>query len=297
MEQSFRVFIEVVEAKSFSKAAERLYMTQPAVSQYVKSLESQLDAKLLDRSYKKIRPTKAGEIVYEHAKEMVHHQETMEQLIHDLFHEPKGELAIGASYTFGEYVLPRIIASLRIQYPGIHPTVTISNTQEIAELVERMKLDIGIVEGEVHLRGLQVEDVAEDEMKIVASRHHPLAGKEQVSVKELEQAMWITREVGSGTRAATDKLFEQLSCYPEERMEFGSTQVIKESVEAGIGLSLLSLWTVRKEIEMESLVVIPVEGGNVRRSFSILTRKKLQQTKATQAFKELLRTVISHYSD
>ncbi|KGX87171.1 LysR family transcriptional regulator [Pontibacillus litoralis] len=292
MNQAYRVYVYVVELGGFSKAANALYMTQPAVSQYIKALENEIGTSLLDRGHKHITMTKAGKIVYEHAKEILHHHETMHHLIHDLYNEPKGEIAIGASYTFGEYVLPNVMARLRNQYPLIQPTIHISNTLEIAKQVDQLHLDIGIVEGEVEANGIQVEHLAKDVMYIVAAKHHPLADLERIDSIALEDATWITREVGSGTREATDKLFEQLNIHPANRMEFGSTQVIKESVEAGLGLSLLSKWAIRKELEWGLLMTLPVEQGFVERSFSILLRKKLQQTRSTMALKQLLQEYV-----
>ncbi|MCD5323968.1 MULTISPECIES: LysR family transcriptional regulator [Pontibacillus] len=290
MNDMYKVFITVVEQQGFSKAAEHLYMTQPAVSQYIKSLESKMGVKLLDRTYKKMVLTKAGEIVYEHAKQMIGHQETMHHLIHELYNEPKGELSIGASYTYGEYVLPRIIAQMRKEYPSIHPKITIGNTQDIAKQVADMALDIGIVEGEVEEPSIDVHPFADDEMKIVASHDHPLVQKEEVTVHDLEQAMWITREKGSGTREATERMFENVEIDPTERMEFGSTQIIKESVEAGLGLTFLSLWTIRKEMAMETLEVIDLPKATLKRSFSILLRQKPMHTKATTVFYNLIQS-------
>ncbi|WP_345241798.1 LysR family transcriptional regulator [Pontibacillus salipaludis] len=290
MNDTFKVFITVVEQKGFSKAAESLYMTQPAVSQYIKSLESKMGVQLLDRTYKRIVPTKAGEIVYEHAKQIIGHQDTMHHLIHELFNEPKGELSIGASYTFGEYVLPRIIAKMRKEYPSIHPRINIGNTQDIAKQVANMELDIGIVEGDVDEPSIDTRPFAEDEMKIVASNDHPLAQKEHVSLRDVEEAIWITREIGSGTREATERMFHNLSISPRERMEFGSTQIIKESVEAGLGVTFLSLWTIRKEIAMDSLAIINIPEATLKRSFSILVRQKPMHTKATTIFQQLIQS-------
>lgn len=288
MNQSYRVFVEVIERGNFSKAAQSLFMTQPAVSQYVKTLERDIGVPLINRSKKKMQLTKAGEIVFQHAKEMIGHYETMTHLIHEMYHEPKGDLAIGASYTFGEYVLPRFIARLTKQYPEIQPKITIGNTQDIAKQVEEMSLDIGIVEGDVVAKTLQVKPFATDEMCIVAAHDHPLASKEKVTKKDLEEQTWIIREEGSGTREAAVRLLDKIGIVPERQMNFGSTQIIKESVEAGLGLTVLSLWTIRKEISMETLSIIDYPGGKLARAFSILLKEKPMHTKATKVFKEIL---------
>lgn len=293
MKQSLRVFIEVVDKGNFSKAAASLFMTQPAVSQYMKSLEREIGASLLNRTNKTVQLTKAGSIVYQHAKEIIGHYETMHHLVQEMFHEPKGELAIGASYTFGEYVLPRFIAKLRETFPLIQPKITIGNTQDIAKQVEEMSLDIGIVEGEVEGEALEVDPFARDQMCIVAPIDHPIALKRDLSVEQLENETWIIREEGSGTREAAGKLFDQIGISPKNMMEFGSTQIIKESVEAGLGLTILSLWTIRKELSMETLAVVELPNGKLDRSFSIVLRNKPMHTKATVVFRDLLKKMLT----
>lgn len=294
MDQNLRVFVEVVEKKNFSKAAKALYMTQPAVSQYIRSFEEELGVQLFERTNRYVEITKGGEIVYQHAKEILGHYKTMNHLLNDLYHEPQGELKIGASYTFGEYVLPRIIAKLRESYPKIHPTITIGNTTEIAKQVASMHLDIGMVEGEVHESTLVVETIATDQMEVVASKEHSLTQATKIERVDLEKETWILREEGSGTREATENMFQKLAIQPKSFMEFGSTQIIKESVEAGLGISLLSLWTIRKELAMGSLAIINESTEKMNRPFSVVLKNMPIQTKATKVFKDLLTSYLKN---
>lgn len=294
MNTTFRVLVEVVERGNFSRAADHLFMTQPAVSQYIKNLERDMGVQVLERTNKSVWLTKEGRIVYEHAKEMLGHFETMHNLLNDLENEPKGELAIGASYTFGEYVLPRVIAWLLQDYPDIHPKITIGNTQDIAQQVADMKLDVGVVEGEVESEQLIVEPFAEDRMSIVASHDHRFIDQKQINNEQLEEETWIIREKGSGTREATEKLFKQLGIRPAHIMEFGSTQIIKESVEAGLGVTLLSQWAIRKELFLHTLATLDIENGNIDRKFSILLKEKPMQTKSTRVFQEILKKYVDH---
>src|SRR5690625_119187 len=130
MDLHLQVFIRVVERQNFSKAAEELLMTQPAVSQYMRTFEENIGARLLERTSKYVRLTKAGEIVYYHAKEIVGLYTKMQTLVDDLMNHASGSLSIGASFTFGEYVLPLIIAKMHKMTPDIHPTIRIGNTEE-----------------------------------------------------------------------------------------------------------------------------------------------------------------------
>lgn len=289
MDQSLNVFVTVTEKKNFSHAAEQLHMTQPAVSQYIRSLEDTMGVRLLERTNKYVRLTKAGEIVYHHAKEIVGLYGRMQHLVDDLSNKASGQLSIGASYTFGEYVLPHLLARLLDAYPQIKPEVTIGNTAEIAELMVSQQLDVGIVEGQFKEKTqLTTQAFAEDRMIIVASTNHSLASRQEpIEWKELAKQTWIIREEGSGTREAIEAVFYQFEIEPVSTIQFSSTQPIKEAVEAGLGISLLSEWAVQKEIRHHELVPLLVKGLPFSRQFSVVTSSPYQ-TKALQVFLELL---------
>ncbi len=290
MDQHLLVFVKVVERGNFSKAAEDLHMTQPAVSQYIQKLEQFYGTQLLERNNKYVRLNRPGKIVYDHAKEILGIYSKISGLIDDLANAPKGRLTIGASYSFGEYILPHVISQLHSEFPQIQPSIMIGNTKEIAELVSKNQLDIGIIEGDYHDRHLMIEPFADDSMFVIASAKHPLAKQSDVChPKKLEKETWIIREEGSGTREACDNLWSQLSISPGDIMVFGSTQIIKESVEAGLGIALLSQATFRKERHLDLIRILPVDGTPYKRKFSIVTRKSGYQTKAMEVFIQLLK--------
>ncbi|MFJ7727433.1 LysR family transcriptional regulator [Neobacillus sp. NPDC097160] len=289
MDQHLEVFVKVVEKENFSKAAEELHMTQPAVSQYIRNLEESIGTRLLERSNKYVRLNKAGEIVYHHAKEILALYTKMQALVDDMTNNASGPIAIGASYTFGEYILPHIIARMQVKYPLISPSIKIQNTKEIIELVKMHQLDIGIIEGIFYEDTLNSEIVSEDRMVIVAPPgHHLLTEKREKRISELAEETWVLREEGSGTREAAENLFRMYGFTPKKVMEFGSTQLIKESVEAGLGISLLSHWTIKKELVNGYIGMIDVEGLPFKRNFSIHTHTTYQ-TKALKTFIETVR--------
>ncbi|WP_077603929.1 LysR family transcriptional regulator [Oceanobacillus sojae] len=289
MDNHLQIFITVAENQSFSKAAEEHYMTQPAVSQYIRALEDSVGMRLLERSNKYVRLNKAGEIVYHYGKEILGLYTTMQNLVDDLVNRANGPLAIGASYTFGEYVLPRIIADMLERYPNIEPAVTIGNTAKIADLVATHQLDVGIVEGHFNRKEIIIEEFAEDEMVIVASSENKLLyKKEEIDLSDLVKETWVVRERGSGTREATEKFFQRFDITPSRLMHFSSTQSIKESVAAGLGITLLSKWAVQKEVKYGDLKIIPIKGLPFVREFSIITKSPFK-TNALEIFIELLR--------
>ncbi|WP_270182168.1 LysR family transcriptional regulator [Alkalihalobacillus sp. CinArs1] len=280
MDQQLKVFVSVVENKNFSKAANDLHMTQPAVSQYIKNLEQKLGTRLLERDNRTMSLNRAGEIVYHHAKELLNVYSKMTDLIDELTNQTSGKISIGASYTYGEYVLPHVLAHIHQKYPLISPTVTIGNSKEIGDLVYSHQLDVGIIEGDHPLKELSVTNFTEDEMVIVSEPNHPLVTGE---LNTLSSETWIVRESGSGTREATENMWHQLDLSPSNKMEFGSTQLIKESVEAGIGISFLSRWAIRKELKLGTLAVVELPGFLYKRMFSIVMRSPFQ-TKALEVF-------------
>ena len=289
VDQSLVVFVTVVEKKSFTRAADALHMTQPAVSQHVQMLEKNLGTKLLDRSNKYVQLNKAGEIVYHHANEIIGLYMQMQRLVDDTMNKASGNLAIGASYTFGEYVLPHIVAYLQTEYPLIKPKITIANTKRISEWVASRQLDVGIIDGEIHHNDLPMDPFAEDLMYIVATANCPyIKQSTQRSIDDLKNEAWILREETSGTREATEKMFSELHFCPKSIMEFGSTQIIKESVEAGLGITLLSHCTIQKEVSLGILKIVDVSGTPFRRNFSLITPSTRFKTKATTVFIDIL---------
>ena len=289
MDQALLVFVTVVEKKSFTRAADALHMTQPAVSQYIQALERSVGAKLLDRSSKYVQLNKAGEIVYHHANEIIGLYTQMQNLVDDTMHKASGNLAIGASYTFGEYVLPHIVAYLQTEFPLIKPKITIANTKRISEWVASRQLDIGIVDGEIHHNQLPLEAFADDLMYIVASANHPCVNQNIKNINDLKKETWIVREESSGTREAAEKMFATLKFSPQTIREFGSTQIIKESVQAGLGITLLSHCTIQKEVSLGILKIVNIPGTPFYRKFSLITPSSRFKTKATSVFIDILR--------
>lgn len=288
MNQNLQVFIQVVEKQSFSRAAEELHMTQPAVSQYIRNLEIEMGTKLLDRNHKQVHLNKAGEIVYHYSKNILSSYTQMQYLIDDLTTHASGPLKIGTSYTFGEYILPKIITKILELHPKIEPSVTINNTKEIVNLVKRHQIDIGIIEGDLKNNSLMQEKFFEDSMVIVASPKHALAQKKIITKTDLSYATWIVREDGSGTREITEKTFVFLDILPVHCIQFGSPQAIKESVELGAGITLLSQWAIQKELQIGSLVEIEIPELPIKRTFSFVRHSPFQ-TKALETFIKLLR--------
>lgn len=289
MDYYLKVFVTVSEHQNFSRAAEELHMTQPAVSQYIRTLEQTMGTRLLERTNKYVRLNQAGEIVYYHAQEILGLYTKMQNLVDDITGKAEGQLKIGASHTFGEYVLPWMIATMQERYPDIDPEIMIGNTTEVANLVTNHQLDAGLVEGKLLHHKLTMDNFAEDYMYVVASPNHDVFRHEtSIPLKALENEVWIVREHGSGTREAMEEMFSDYQCKPKKLIHFGSNQPIKEAVQAGLGISLLSRWAIQRELENQDLRIIPVESLPFIRQFSIITNSAFK-TKALDVFIDLLK--------
>lgn len=292
--QSLKVFVTVIDKKSFTHAAEYLHMTQPAVSTYIKKLEEDLGLTLIDRSGKRIKLNPAGEIYYYYAKEMIGINERMQHLIQDLQNESKGPVHIGASYTYGEYILPKIIAQLMNRHPGISPEVSISNSSSIIKMVKSHDLDIGIIEDEE-----RENDKDLNSTRLIKDRMYIIGDKDMHSnhdKKTLEDATWIVREEGSGTRSYQDQLFASLNIQPKT-ITLSSTQAVKSSVANGIGITLLSHHTVEEELKTGSLKLINKEETELTRYFHLLTPDVKFHSKSTRTLLDLLNenSIETHY--
>lgn len=281
MADKLQVFLTVTKHMNFSRAAEELFMTQPAVSQFIKSLETELNVQLFDRSQKKIRLTKAGEIVVYYGKEINMLSTKMSRALDDLTNHVAGELLLGASYSYGEYLLPQRLATFLTDYPQVAPRICIGNTTEITDKIVNQTLDLGIIEGSIHNKNIVMHKIATDQMVVVA--------KYEQTVHNLNDQTWIIREKGSGTREAFERFIEEHHIEPHRILEFGSTQLIKEAVTNGLGIALLSKWTIKNELQLQTLQVLFKDDYCYHREFHAIHLNTPFLSKTTETFLAFLK--------
>ena len=284
-------FVTVAEKKNFTRAAEELHITQSAVTLSIKALEKKYEVKFFDRTNKYVRLTRAGEILYYHAKRILKEYEQVDSLIHDMTKVVSGPLLIGSSYTFGEYLLPRFISDFMKVHQLIEPKVTIQNSSKIINQVLEGSLDIGIIDGEIKSHPqLHITPFEQDELVIIVSADHPLASFRTIDLDSLYGETWILREEGSGTREVIDKLFKVHAFSPLILRSFGSTQIIKESVEAGIGISIVSNYSIQKELHMKTIHPIRLKNKQINRHFSYVLSKTDIHPLSVELFTQFLQT-------
>ncbi len=247
------IFKHIVELKSFTKAAEAVFLTQASVSERVATFEEQLGTRLLDRLPRDVVPTVAGRLVYEYANKLLALRDEMLHELKALMGRKTGTIRIGGSTVPGEYILPKVLSRFLDENPNISLKVEIGDSKEIRLKVAEGLLDLGVVGDTDKKLPLEYRELWEDEIVLAVSKGHRLFGQEQVSLEEVRGERFVTREEGSGTLSFINREFSKKSINMKEIFHItatlGSTTAIKEAVISGVGTGLISLRAIRYEVD------------------------------------------------
>lgn len=268
-----QVFYSVATHLNFSRAASELYISQPAVTQHIKELERIYEARFFERKGNKILLTMQGEKMLEYAEKLISLYRQLDTELKSSGQQLSGQLTIGASTTIAQYVLPQTIAGFYRRYPNVRITLTSDNTENITKALLAGKIDLGLVEGPVHSRDLKLELLMNDELVVVASSKNELAKSSSLSLEDLKEFPWVLREKGSGTREVTEQGLESIGLSIQSIKNvtsLGSTEAIKSFLEVGIGVSVLSKKSIRNELALGLLQILPVAGLNLERPFNFI---------------------------
>lgn len=292
-----KIFVSVFKNRSFSKASQKLYLTQPTISGHIKSLEEELNCKLFDRMGRTVIPTKEAEVLYSYAIEIIEKADNIKNVIGQFKKEPTGELIIGASTIPGTYLLPSIMTGFLKKYPAISFQIIISDSRDIIERLLKHELLMGIVGAKLINTQVQNESLInyipfmEDELIVVSSPS--LITKNKVRLQELIKYPVVLREEGSGTRKETERILESRGVKIENIKIagiFGSTDAIKQAVKAGLGVSILSRLSVKDELKHGILKEIKPSDIQMRRKFYVVTHKKRALPAVYNLFLEYIKT-------
>ncbi len=285
-DRRLQVFYTVARQLSFTKAADILYMTQPAVTFQVKQLEEHFNTRLFERSHGKISLTPVGDLVLDYAERILALSGEMEARVGELTGQVTGPLMIGASTTIAEYQLPRILGEFKERFPQVQARLTVVNSETVAAKVADHSLDVGLIEAPSHNTNLTTLACCEDELVMICSPNHALASRSSVSAQDISEQPYVSREHGSGTRDVVDDFFKDNGVNPDDlhiEMELGSREAIKGAVEAGLGVAIMSASTVTKELQLGTLAAVPLK-PRLTRELSMVYAQEKFRSKLLDAF-------------
>jgi DNA-binding transcriptional LysR family regulator len=264
--QLLRMFAAVVRTGSFSRAADALHTSQPAISKGVRDFELQIGCRLLDRTPKGVRPTREGQALMRHAEILFATERKAEEEMRSLRSLTEGSLRIGASTTIASYMISEYLGIFHGAHPNIDLNVTSANTREIADLMIGHDIDIGLVEGPVKDENLTAEPWQTDAMELIAGSHHPLAtARTPIDGSALASETLIVREPGSGSREVVLTALADHGIEPRRMLEIGSTEAIKQAVAVGLGVSIVSTAAVGDQVAQGRLKIVAMRGLNIKR--------------------------------
>lgn len=275
-DRRLQVFHTVAGVLNFTRAAEILHMTQPAVTHQIRQLEADFNTRLFDRVNNKISLTPAGIQVLDYASRILSLYDDMHESVKELTGDRSGLLTLGASTTIAEYMLPDLLGGFRREFPDVQVRLRVANTDAIVALVAESSIDLGIVEGAVQKQHLVVEDWQQDELLVIVPNDHPLAKKASVVPADLTRYPFVQREDGSGTRSVINAYLTKHGLHEDQLQqpfELGSTEAIKGAVQAGMGISIVSEATVKKELKM-GLLVAKTLSPELRRPFFFVRQRQ-----------------------
>jgi len=285
-----RLFVTVVQTGSFSRAADVLHISQPAISKGVRDFELQVGCRLLDRTSKGVRVTREGEALVRHAETLFAAERAAEEELLSLRSLDTGSLRIGASTTIATYMIAQYLGLFHKQYPGIELQLVNANTRDVAELMLAHNIEIALIEGPVEVNGLLSESWRSDVMELITSPSHPLAQSGQpIEPKALEEEIMIIREPGSGSREIVAQALSAHGVQTRRTLEIGGTEAIKQAVANGIGVSIVSRATVVDQLELGRLKTVPMKDLQISRTLWQLKVPGRIETPAALAFERIIR--------
>lgn len=286
-------FCRVASLKSFSKAAEDLFITQPTVSGHILTLEKSLSIRLFDRTGREVRLTKAGEIFYRYALKILASRKELINALSEFSQGIRGELSLGASTIPGEYLLPKLMGDFKKEHPHFVISLRIADTREIVQYVLEGTVEFGLTGAKLNHSSLHYEKYTEDEIIVVSPPDYSLSRKKRVEMEDLMREPWIIREEGSGTQMAVEKMLRKRGKSLKQfhvAMEMGSTSSLKEGVKAGLGLAFISKRAAEEELNRRLLLRIDVEGIDpILRQIYIVSHRGRTLSPIGMAFLRFLR--------
>jgi DNA-binding transcriptional LysR family regulator len=289
--RQLEIFVKVAELKSFSKAAQALRLTQPTISEHIRTLEQELGVRLLDRLGRGAEATRAGQLLLSHATRMLQLQRETLQAMDSFQGRLAGDLHVAASTIPGEYVLPALIGRFKEKFPDIVISLLIGDSRAVVDWVIDGRAEVAVVGARLAHRGIEYRELMPDELVVAVPVAHPWHGKKEISLADLRAEPMLLREQGSGTRAAFESALAQagqdLSAFRVVG-EMGSTQAIKQAVKAGVGVSVISRRAVEEECRSGLVWCLKIRDLKITRAFYIATHRDRSRSPLAEAFRSFI---------
>jgi DNA-binding transcriptional LysR family regulator len=285
--RQLRVFEAVARHLSYSRAAEELYLSQPAVSMQIRQLEESVGLPLFEQLGKKVYLTEAGREMFRYSREISRQLVEAENVLQELKGMKRGKLVI-SMVSNANYFIPRLLSVFCQQLPDVTVNLDVANREKLLRQLADNEMDLGIMGQPPEEAELLAEPFLDNPLVVIASPTHPLVAERHIPVERLGGETFLVRERGSGTRMAMERIFTQHGIKPPSGMEMSTTEAIKQSVQAGMGLAVVSLHTIELELETGRLAVLDVEDFPIRRHWYVVYRKGKRLSAVAQAFKDFL---------
>ena len=287
--ETFKVFCDLVETASFSRAASLNSITQSAVSQQIRALERRFDVSLIERGKKNFSVTQEGRALLQASKEILHTFENLGDRIRELQHVVAGELKIATIYSIGLHELPPFLKKFRALYPEVSVKIDYRRSTQVYTEVLEGDADLGLVAFPAKRSGLVVEDFWRDKLVLICHPDHPLAERKRVRLRDLQGEKFISFEPDLPTRKVIDRLLREQGVEVEHTMEFDNIETVKRAVEIENGISIVPQTSVENEARNKSLVAIEVESFDMWRPLGVVYRRHRAISPAQKQFVGMLR--------
>jgi DNA-binding transcriptional LysR family regulator len=276
-------FLEVARLCSFSRAAERRFRTQPAISSQIRAMEEEVGARLLDRSGGRVAVTAAGKVFQKYAEDLLEARRVMMLTIAEMHRVPRGEIVVSANEGTCLHILPEVFAEFKRQYPGVAVNVKRSERQKILEAMIDNSCDFGVVSLPVHDKRFTVVPIHRDELVVITSPHHPLARRGEASLAEVAEYPLLLPKIGR-TRDALENLFHERRLKPTISMELDSSELLKRFVAADVGVGFIPRSNVAEDLQAKALVALTISDATIQRDLALVFRKDNALSRAALAF-------------
>lgn len=289
----YKTYVKVVETQNLSRTANELAISQPAVTKQIQALEELYGVLLLERSGRKLKTTEAGEALYNCAREIIKAVEKTDKIMQEMVESRRGYIALGASTIPGEYILPLIVKKFKDTYPHIKLSMDIGDTDRIFHRVAEREIDLAVVGAWINNRKVDGIQWIEDKLVLALPENHRLASRERVSINELTSEKWVFRQKGSGTRKAVEELLTAHGLKIDDLntfMEVGSTESVLAMVEAGIGISIVSEWAIKRLDPHRKVRSILIDSEEARRYFYIIYPQQKDRRKSATLLIDFLKS-------